>query len=193
MRKIGVTGGIGSGKSIVCEVFNQLGVPVYNSDFEAKKMLDNNIPIKDKIYKEFGNSFFIKNEIDKKKLANLVFNDKKAITVLNNIIHPAVAEDFNNWLETKSKFKYIIKEAAILFESGIYKDLDKIVLVNAPKELRIKRVMKRDNVSESSVKQRMKNQWSENKKIEKSDYIIYNDENHLILPQIIKLHNTFNK
>ena len=188
MIKVGVTGGIGSGKTLVCSIFRHLGAPVYNADEEAKKLIHSNRAISNFIRSRFGNSLFIEGKLDRKKLAAIVFNDPAALNDLNAIVHPAVKKDFELWLKANSKAPYIIKEAAILFESGADKGLDQIITVTAPEELRIERVMKRDRVSPIEIKKRMSLQSSDEYKMKKSDYIIVNDGNQLILPQILIIH-----
>ncbi len=189
MLKVGITGGIGSGKTTVCKIFELLDVPTYYADTEAKKLLNFNTEIKQSVVKEFGTGILNKEGfIDRPMLASLVFNNKEKLQLLNNIIHPAVAADFENWQKTHFSKKYILKEAAILFESGAHKQVDKIISVTAPLELKISRTMKRDNISEELVKQRMENQLSDEEKIKLSDYIIHNDEQKLIIPQILEIH-----
>lgn len=188
MIKVGVTGGIGSGKTIVCSVFQKLGVPVYNADSNAKYLITSDKAISDFIKKRFGKDLFTNEGLDKKKLADIVFNDPSALNDLNSVVHPAVKKNFNQWLEKQNKAPYIIKEAAILFESGANRDMDKIITVIAPEPLRIERTIKRDNVSEEEVKKRMSFQSSDEYKIQKSDFVISNDGNSLILPQIIQIH-----
>ena len=192
MLKVGITGGIGSGKSIVCEVFKCLGVPVYYADDEAKILVNTDKNIKEKLIKNYGLKIYKKDgEINKTKLSSIIFQDKNALKKVNSIVHPVVKQHFTEWLKNKEKYKYIIKEAALLFESNSYKDLDIIVTIYAPENIRIKRVMMRDKADEATIKKRMKSQYSDEEKIKKSDYVIYNDQNQLILPQIIRLDKTF--
>jgi dephospho-CoA kinase len=194
MLKIGITGGIGCGKSTVCEVFKQLGASVYNADIEAKKLTNSNIEIREKLIKSFGNDIYLKSgEIDRQKLSSIIFSSKSALTQVNSIIHPVVKQHFDNWLIKNAENIYIIKEAAILFESGAYKDMDFIVTVFAPENVRIKRVMERDGISKEIVQQKIANQLSDSEKVERSNYVIYNDGKHLIIPQILKLHDLFGK
>ncbi len=187
MIKVGVTGGIGSGKTIVCSVFQKLGVPVYNADSRAKHLLFSNKAISDYIKERFGNDLYTVEGLDRKKLADIVFNDPLALKDLNSVIHPAVKKDFDHWAE-KINAPYVIKEAAILFESGAYKYMDKIITITADESLGIKRTMDRDNVSEKEVKNRMSFQSSDEYKVQKSDFYITNDNNTLVLPQIIQIH-----
>jgi dephospho-CoA kinase len=189
MIKVGITGGIGSGKSTVCKVFELLGVPVYNSDWEAKKIQNEDAEVKAAILKAFGENLLNdKGMIDRTQLAAVVFNDKDKLQKLNSIVHPSVARHFDNWLELNKSSKYVIKEAAILIESGIHKTLDKMILVVAPFEIRLSRAIKRDNISEDLVKQRINSQLSDEEKIKFSHFIIYNDEQQLLIPQIMAIH-----
>ncbi|OIQ16870.1 MAG: dephospho-CoA kinase [Flavobacterium sp. MedPE-SWcel] len=172
---IGLTGGIGSGKTTIANYFSSLGVPVYIADDEAKKILDTTEVITE-IVNVFGQEILIDGKPDRKKLAAIVFNNPEKLKQLNNIIHPEVKKHFHNWLLSNSNAPFVIKEAAILFESGSYKDCDKIILVTAPKDVRVQRVMTRDNVSENEVLKRMVNQWDDAEKINLSDFIVNNIE-----------------
>lgn len=194
MIKVGITGGIGSGKTTVCKVFELLGVPVYYADIEAKQILDSNLEVKNNIINTFGNSVLNDEEkIDKKKLASLVFNNKENLEKLNSIVHPAVREHFENWLKQHSTQKYILKEAAILFESGSYKLVDKVIAVVAPLELKISRTMQRDKVTQSEVELRISNQLNDDEKIKRSQFVIHNDEQQLLIPQILNIHDQITK
>lgn len=172
-RIIGLTGGIGSGKSSIAQHIESLGVPVYIADTEAKKILEAEKVIA-KVVALFGDEILDKGKIDKKKIAALVFQDSEKLKKYNNIIHPEVFLHFQDWVKQHENFPIVVKEAAILFESGSYKDCDKIILVTAPKEIRIERVMKRDSVSREAVEQRMAYQWEDDEKKKLSDYIIEN-------------------
>lgn len=190
---IGLTGGIGSGKSTVAEVFDVLKIPVFNSDIEAKQLYSHP-KIKQQIIKLFGNVYNQQNQLDKKALANIVFNNDEKLKQLNNIIHPAVKTLFEAWANKNNQTPILIKEAAILIESGAAKQVDKIIVVTAPEKERIKRVMQRDNISEKEVIARMLKQLPEEKLITHADFIIKNDNQHLVIPQILdivkKLNNT---
>jgi dephospho-CoA kinase len=186
MQKIGLTGNIGSGKSLAAKVFEQLKVPVFYADTDGKKVLEDAWII-GLIKKEFGSGIMTGSEIDRKKLAQIVFADKAKLAFLNSIIHPAVRAQFNNWTEQKGDFPYIIYEAAILYESGHFKAMDKIIVVAAGEELRIKRVMQRDQVSREDVIKRMANQWPEEKKIALADFVIGNNESTLVIPQVLAI------
>jgi dephospho-CoA kinase len=188
MIKVGLTGNIGCGKSVVAEIFLNLGIPVYDADRNAKKFL-NNDNVKNIIRKEFGDIVFVDNkEISKKKLAEIVFNDVIKLNKLNSLIHPFVIDDYKIWTELNKEYKYTIIEAAILFESGYDIIADKIITVTCTEQLRIKRIMARDNATEAEIKQRMKNQWDEEEKVKKSDFIIVNDQQLLLIPQVMAIH-----
>jgi dephospho-CoA kinase len=190
MIKAGITGGIGSGKSIVCKVFELLGVPVYYADDKAKQILDENASVHNNIVETFGTGILSTDKkIDRKKLASIVFNDQEKLSQLNGIVHPAVAADFIKWCEMHKHHSYILKEAAILFESGAYKNVDRIITVTAPLDIRIKRVMARDNVTQQDVTDRIARQMSDEEKISRSSWVINNDEQQLMIPQIIRIHN----
>jgi len=185
-RIIGLTGGIGSGKSTIAGFYESLGVPVYIADDEAKKILYTPEATKDMVI-AFGESILTKGVPDKAKIASVVFNDNEKLEMLNEIIHPKVRQHFIDWVTTKKDEPIVIKEAAILFESGSYKDCDKIILVTAPKETRISRVMKRDKVSREQVLERMAAQWDDDKKAALSDYIIVNEELEKAKAEAVKI------
>lgn len=191
MLKVGLTGGIGSGKSVVTTIFKQLGVPVYDADKEARLLTETNEEIKIKIMSAFGKEFFKNNILDRPLLASAVFSDHEKLSKLNSIVHPYVKKHFEQWLTQQEKEKYIIKEAAILFESGSYKELDKIISVEAAAELRIARATMRDNSSREKVLLVMKTQWSDEERKAQSDYVIVNDEQQLLIPQVLKVHELF--
>jgi dephospho-CoA kinase len=170
---IGLTGGIGSGKTTVANLFRDLGVPVYIADEEAKKLM-NSEEITTQIIKIFGNEVLNKNLIDREKLAAIVFSNPEKLKLLNGIIHPAVRAHFLKWVKSHSGAPIVIKEAAILFESGNDKDCDAIITVTAPLEIRIDRVLQRDKTTRTEVLKRIENQWSDELRISKSDYIIEN-------------------
>jgi dephospho-CoA kinase len=195
MLKIGVTGGIGSGKSVVCEIFKILGVPVYNADEQAKNLIDSDPYIINKLVEKYGQEIYIGGALDRKKLSQIVFNNKDELQFLNETVHPHVFAHFDEWLELNinKNNSYIVKEAALLFESGSYKELDKIILVSAPEKIRISRVVERDRIKEVEVKKIIQNQMSEDDKIAKAEFIINNDGDTLIIPQVLKLHEQFLK
>ncbi|MCX6297237.1 MAG: dephospho-CoA kinase [Bacteroidetes bacterium] len=189
MVKIGITGGIGSGKSTVCKVFEILGVPIFYADVESKKILSGDDIINKKIISTFGKSILDDaGLIERKKLATIVFNNKDELEKLNTILHPAVALHFENWVK-KQNTPYVLKEAAILFESGAYKQVDKKIVIVAPLELKIKRTISRDAITVEEVLSRMKNQLTDEEKIKRSDFVIYNDEQQLLVPQVLQIHS----
>lgn len=171
---IGLTGGIGSGKTTIANYFISMGIPVYISDDEAKKISEQP-EIVNEITAVFGTSILDNNKIDRKKLGSIVFNDPEQLKKLNKIIHPAVKKHFENWILEHKNYKILIKEAAILFESGAYKLCDSIISVVTPLETRIHRVMKRDSITRDEALSRIKNQWTDEQRTEKSDFIIQND------------------
>lgn len=173
MKIVGLTGGIGSGKTTVANMFSNLGVPVYIADIEAKKLTNSSKIIKNKIIALLGDKAYYKGEINKKYVANLIFNNKKLLNEVNAIIHPKVAQHFKKWVN-KQQGIYCIKEVAILFENESYKNCDHTILVTAPKEIRIQRVINRDNSTIEEVEIRINNQWSDKEKIRLSDTIIKN-------------------
>lgn len=183
---IGLTGGIGSGKTTIAEIFYTLKIPVFNSDQEAKKLYS--LPeVKQQIIKHFGNVYTEQNQLDKKALGSIVFNNDEKLQLLNSIIHPAVKTLFENWVTKNNQASILIKEAAILIESGAANQVDKVIVVTAPKKERIKRVMQRDNVTEKEVIARMSKQLPEEELIAKADFIIKNDNQHLVIPQVLEI------
>lgn len=172
---IGLTGGIGSGKTTIANYLKSLGIPVYNSDDQAKKILYLPETI-DSLKSAFGNIVFTNELFDKDKLAKLVFNNPEQLKVLNQIIHPAVKVDFENWLKANKNSPLVIKEAAILFESGSYKDCDAVISISAPQEMRIQRVIERDHLTFDEVMSRINNQWTDEMRKNKSDYVIDNQD-----------------
>lgn len=187
MLKLGVTGGIGSGKTLVCTIISSMGYPVFNADYEAKRLIDNDIQIIDSIKGLFGEEIYSNNQLNRKKVAELVFTNPVLLEKLNSIVHPAVIEYFNQWVDEHKSKSIVVKEAAILFESGANNGLDKIIGVVAPLELRIQRVIDRDKVTYESVLSRINNQYPQDELLKKCDYIIENDGVKLLLPQIVRI------
>lgn len=187
MLIVGLTGGIGSGKTTVAKQFEALGVPIYIADKEAKQLMHTSSQIKEALINLFGNNAYIDDVLNRSYIASLIFNDNVLLAKMNAIIHPKVADHFKNWLK-KQKSPYVIKEVAILFENGGYKNVDKIITVTAPKEERIKRVMKRDGSSLEKVLAIMKNQWSDEDKIKLSDFVIENLTISKTNAQVLKIH-----
>lgn len=191
MLKIGITGGIGSGKSFICDKFAKLGVPVYNADERAKYLMHNDQEVRSQLTEFFGQEIFSNNQLDRKLLASKVFNNKASLEKLNSIVHPAVQKDTENWLKLHQNQPFVIKEAALLFETGSYKQLDKTILVSADEDVRIARVMERDKVSKEEVESRIKNQMDELDKMSLADYIINNDGKRELDSLISRLHQLF--
>lgn len=187
MKKIGITGGIGTGKTYVSEVFFSLGIPVFNADVESKRLIRSSDKLKSLLKDSFGDDIYTNGLLDKKKLASIVFSDKEKLENLNNIIHPIVKQKFIDWCKLQNS-SYVIKEAAILFESSSDKGLDAVICVSAPLNIRIDRAVKRDGSSEKEIKIRIENQISQEEKENLSDYIIVNDGVQSLLPQILKIH-----
>lgn len=189
MKRIGLTGNIGSGKTTVASCFEILGVAVFNADKEAKLLMNEDVNLKQSLIAEFGKDIYLDNELNRKYLSNLAFNDNLVLKRLNALVHPVVQDAFEKWSIQQSG-AYVIKEAAILFESNTYQSLDAIICISCPDGIRLKRILKRDDLSEKEVRQRMSHQWVEEKKISLSDYTITNDNSCLVMPQILSVHNT---
>lgn len=175
MKIVGLTGGIGSGKTTISKWFSEQGIPVYNSDNEAKRLMNESTEIKQELIELFGKDAYLNNELNRKFISAKVFENKNLLEQLNQIVHPEVFNDFKTWIQNQNA-PFVVKEAAILFESGSYHDCDYIVSVVAEEEIRIQRVMDRDGVSIEQVQNRIKNQWTDNLRIINSDYIIRNNE-----------------
>ena len=188
MLKVGLTGGIGSGKTFVANIFAHLGIQVYYADTEAKKLYDTNQTLLQQLRVAFGNHIFENSILNKKALAAIAFSDSDALAKLNSLVHPALEEHFNTWI-TQQNSPYVIQEAAILFESGFSRIMDKTIVVTAPEELRIQRVVKRDNVSTEEVRKRMQHQLPQDKLVSMADYTITADDATPLLPQVLNIHN----
>ena len=190
MLKVGLTGGIGSGKSTVAKIFEVLGIPVYYADDAAKEIMNTDDELKNSIIKNFGQEAYKDSRLDRSYLASIVFADKQKLELLNSLTHPATIRDASRWME-KQTSPYIIKEAALLFESGANEYLDHIIGVYAPQALRIKRVMQRDTTTEEEILKRLNRQMDEDQIMKLCDSIIINDEQQLVIPQVMKLHEKF--
>lgn len=191
MLKIGITGGIGSGKSTVCRVFEFLGVPVYSADLRAREITNSNPLVVKAIKRTFGNDLYAKGSLDRKKLGALVFGNPDKLARLNAIVHPAVFKDFADWLKEYTNAPYILKEAALMYESGSFREMDYVINVNSPKKLRIQRVMARDKVTAKEVMARMRNQLSDRERTQRADFIIKNNGIEPLIPQVLALHEMF--
>lgn len=192
MLRIGITGGIGSGKSTVAHIFNVLGIPVYSSDDAAKRLMNEDQELKNNILKSFGKESYSNGKLNRKYLAEQAFKDRTKIELLNSLVHPATIKDAAGWME-KQTAPYVIKEAALIFESGSDKFLDAVIGVQSPLSLRIERTMKRNNVAAADIEARIKLQMDEDEKMALCDYIIVNDEQQMLIPQVLLLHQKFLK
>jgi dephospho-CoA kinase len=190
--QIGITGGIGSGKSLVCKIFHSLGVPVYDADSRAKALMTTDGILINGIKKEFGTlSYHTDGTLNRKHISDAAFGHPEKLEALEALVHPRVAENYSQWVAEQS-YPYVIKEAALLFEAGSYRSLDKIIVVSAPEQLRVKRVMARDpHRSEQAVKTIIGKQMPESEKISKADFVVINDESILVIPQVLQLHELF--
>ncbi|MDF1576191.1 MAG: dephospho-CoA kinase [Bacteroidales bacterium] len=187
---VGITGGIGSGKSLVCSILNKFGVPVYSADAEARRLMNTDSNIRSAILQIFGERAYSGAGLNREYLAETVFGDADKLSRLNELVHPAVGDDFIRWADMQKEAPYVIEEAAILYESGAYEKMHLTVLIYAPRELRIKRVMERDQVGRKDVLKRMGHQLSEEEKMNMADHIIHNDGTQMLLPQVTELHQT---
>lgn len=188
MIKVGITGGIGSGKTYVCTYFSRLGIPIYDSDVRAKELMNTSGLIRKKITELFGSQSFIDGDLNRSFLSKIVFADTKKLQQLNEIVHPEVKKNFEIWTKQNRKSPYVLKESAVLIENNIHKELDFIILVTAPIKIRIQRVMSRNFFTKKQVKERINNQLSDEEKEKYADYIILNDGNQNIDNQINKIH-----
>jgi dephospho-CoA kinase len=184
--KIGITGGIGSGKTHVAQIFMKMGVPIYFADDRAKWLMGNNLIIVKKVLQLFGPNAYDNDALNRAYIANKIFKNKLLLEKLNSIVHPEVSADFNKWVESQ-KTPYVIKEAALLIESGSFKDLDAILTIDAPLEVRIKRAANRDKQIEKEIEKRITNQLSNKIKVNAADFVINNDGYTPLLPQVIQL------
>ncbi len=188
MKKVGVTGGIGAGKSTVCEIFKVLGIPVYNADQRAKHLMANDPELKENIIAVFGEESYINDQINRDHLAKVVFNHTDQISKLNLLVHPAVGKDFEKWVAEQDS-QYVIKEAALLIETESYKELDVLVNVMTDEETRINRVLSRDSFrTKEELAQILKKQTTDELRTKLSDHLIQNGENDLLIPQVLNLH-----
>jgi dephospho-CoA kinase len=188
--QIGITGGIGSGKSLACKIFKTLNVPVYDADSRAKSLMTTDGILISAIKKEFGDLAYDEaGNLNRQHIAKVVFQDESQLAKLNAMVHPRVAADFEQWVQEHNDFSYVLKEAALLYEAGSFTTLDKMIVVFAPVEIRLARVLVRDaHRSESQIKDIMQKQWDDEDKIKRADFVLYNDEKHLLIPQVLSLH-----
>jgi len=188
MMRVGVTGGIGSGKSHVCRVFEHLGIPVFYADHEVKKMYDDTPEVHAQLIKAFGEDIYNGSVLNRALLAQKVFGNSQALARLNAIAHPAVGQRFLAWAAQQKNVPYVLHEAALMFESSAYKLVDKVITVNAPAELRIQRVVQRDSCSRQEVEQRMAHQLSDEERTARADYTIICNDTTPLLPQVLAIH-----
>ncbi len=185
--KIGVTGGIGSGKTTVCRIFTALGIPVFAADEEARKIMESDPDVIEQINLIAGRDIYDTGALNRSELAGIIFNNSELLDRVNRVVHPVVKENFGKW-ESEQHADYVILEAAILFESGSFRNVDMIITVKAPVEERIERVMRRNNLSREQILDRIKNQTDDAYKISRSDFVIDNSDNQMIIPVIMKIH-----
>jgi len=188
MLKVGITGGIGSGKSTVCKVFEVLGIPIYYADDRAKYLMQHDNVLIAKLKEAFGQEIYSGDKLNRALFAGKVFNNKYALEKLNQLVHPVVFKDAENWHKQHSQYPYTLKEAALLIETGSYKQLDKLIVVDAPETERIKRVMQRDGSTKEEVLARMKNQLSDTERMTVADYVIHNYAPHNLIEQVMPIH-----
>ena len=187
MIKVGITGGIGVGKTYICNILQKMGYSIFSSDQVSKKIVSENTFVRDQIRNFFGEDIIENEKISREKLAIQVFSNKEKIKKLNEIVHPFVKKEFDNWMSNRYDEKVVFKEAAILFEANSHKNLDYVVCVTAKLQDRVSRVMQRDKVDSDSVKKRISMQMSQIEKEKLSDFVIFNSKDDLVLPQIIKV------
>lgn len=186
MLRIGLTGGIGSGKTTIAKLFELLGIPVYYADDRAKHLMNTDDSLKASIIQHFGNDSYKNGKLDRKNIAAIVFNDKEKLELLNSLTHPVTIQDAEEWMKRQTT-PYIIKEAALLFESGASEKLDYIIGVYAPQHIRVQRVMQRDNLPAEEVMKRISRQFDEEMKMKLCNYIITNNDQQLVIPQVLEL------
>lgn len=190
MYKVGLTGGIGSGKSTVARVFGVLGIPVFNADEESKRLLRDDDAVKSAVIAAFGNAIYVNGELDRAALASVVFQDAEALAKLNAIAHPAVRKQLGRWID-EQRSPYVLVEAALMVDTGWYRSMDQLAVVSAPEAERVKRVMARDGMTEEQVMARVRNQVGEEQRLAVADHVIQNDGTVLVIPQVLALHELF--
>lgn len=188
---IGLTGGIGSGKTIISKIIAAFGFKVFNSDLEAKKIINHNLNVKAEIISLFGEEAYNINGYDSKKVSEKVFSNPNLLKELNKIVHPAVKESFLSWIQSNKSEKILFKESAILIETGLYNELDKLILVVSEESLKLKRIENRDQTNSLEIKKRIKAQLTDKEKMRYCNFVIHNNEQELLIPQIEKILNTF--
>jgi len=188
MIKVGITGAMGSGKTTVCRIFGTLHVPVYNADERARWLMEHDEELKACLRESFGAGIYEQGKLMRKKLAAIVFDNAPRLEELNALVHPRVREDALEWMNKRKDYPYVIREAALLFESGSQRDLDLVITVTAPLELRLDRIAARDGSSREEALKRMARQWPEEEKVKRSQYVIVNDGRQLLVPQVMRIH-----
>ncbi|HEV8079112.1 MAG TPA: dephospho-CoA kinase [Chitinophagaceae bacterium] len=188
MLRIGLTGGLGSGKSTIAHIFEVLGIPVYYADASSKKLMNEDGKVKAAVKNAFGKEVYPEGKLDRKYLAEIVFKDEKKLELLNSIVHPATLHDAAEWMKQQTS-PYAIKEAALIFESGADKSLDYVIGVKSPLELRLQRTLKRDNISKDQAMARINQQMDEEAKINLCNFVIMNDEKQMVIPQVLEIHH----
>ena len=187
MLRIGLTGGLGSGKSTVAHIFEVLGIPIYYADDASKRLMNDDAKVKEAVQNMFGKEVYPEGKLDRKYLAEIVFKDEKKLALLNSIVHPATLQDAAEWM-SKQTAPYAIKEAALIFESSSHTSLDYVIGVKSPLELRLQRAIKRDNLTKDEAMQRVSRQMDEEEKIRLCNFVITNDEKEMVIPQVLALH-----
>jgi len=193
MLKIGITGGIGVGKSIVCRMFAILGIPVYDADTRAKWVMHQDQELKQELTQAFGpETYTATGELNRPYLSKTAFNDPQKLALLNSLVHPHVGNDFTKWVEANHSAPYVLKEAALMFESESWRQMDEIIVVAAPLEVRIKRILQRDpHRTQQDIEAIISKQLAEEDKMARAQHIIYNDDKQLLIPQVLELHQQF--
>ena len=195
MKIVGLTGGIGSGKTTVSKEFQKYSIKVYNSDLRAKFLMNNSIVLKNKLINNFGTEFYINDELNKSYISQIIFNDPISLKLINSMVHPEVFNDFNEWRKSLSE-KFVLYESALIFETGSYKLNDFNILVTCDHDLRVKRIIKRDGINEEKINSIINNQWDDDKKIPLADYIFFNTskkENKLKVKNLVTYFNSIFK
>ena len=189
MIKIGITGGIGSGKSVVFELLKLYDIPIYNADVKAKRLNDESPIIRQKLMQSFGEDLYVSGKLDKQKFAQIIFNDPEKLRIANSIIHPELQKDFLQWIECHSDSDIVAMEAALLFEANFQSMFDKVIIVYAPVSLRIVRASQRDRTTPEKIEERLRHQFPDEEKVKLSDFVIFNDEKHSLIIQVSDLLN----
>ncbi|MCD6200525.1 MAG: dephospho-CoA kinase [Bacteroidales bacterium] len=189
MKRVGVTGGIGSGKSFVCSVFEHMGIPVYNADNRARELMKRSPQLRESLTALLGEKAYREDELNRSYLAQILFRDPAMREKINGLVHPEVFMDFQQWVQKNQGKHYVIQEAAIIFESGADRLLDRVINVYAPVRERIQRLMSRDNLEPEEIRKRMRSQITEKERRQRADYVLVNDGKRMLLPQIVRIHN----